>query len=72
MIGEIANVENGFFFIRGEDGRQYFGHRSDLDRVEWIHRVQKGDTVSFDVVSPEPERGPRAESITVNRLLMED
>ncbi len=62
MTGHIKNLQPTFGFIAGEDGRQYFFHDSDLvDDFD----VVVGDRVVFDVVDPEPEKGPRAAHVAM-------
>lgn len=69
MNGQICDIiwNRGFFFIRGEDGKQYFGHRSGLVVSRWIYDIQVDDAVEF-VPDYTPDKGPRAEKIIVTRL----
>ena len=58
--GTIKRVisDRGFGFIGGEDGKEYFFHRNELDASLDFDRLAGGETVSFDVeTSP---KGPRA------------
>ena len=52
--------ERGFGFIRGEDGKEVFFHRSGLNGGEY-DTVNEGDVVEY--VVQEGPRGPRAEGV---------
>lgn len=52
--------ERGFGFIRGEDGKEVFFHRSGLNGAEY-DILSEGDTVEY--VVQEGARGPRAEHV---------
>lgn len=69
MNGKIVNIvmDKGFFFIKGEDGRQYFAHKTALVVQRWIYDIEEDDRVEFDPDLDAP-KGPRAESIMVTRL----
>ena len=59
-LGTIGKLvpDRGFGFIAGDDGVEYFFHRSGLDRLLNYDSLQVGQRVQFDI---EPsERGPRA------------
>jgi cold shock protein len=63
MMGTITRVvtDKGFGFITGEDGQDYFFHRSAFDRE--LDPMVQGLRVTFDV-----SRGPkglRAENVRV-------
>ncbi len=67
MNGTVARLmsDKRFGFIRGEDGKDYFFHASDLNGF-WEDLVQDVDggrkiVVTFDVV-PSP-KGPRAGNV---------
>jgi CspA family cold shock protein len=52
--------ERGFGFIRGEDGKEVFFHRSGLNGGEY-DTLNEGDIVEY--VVQEGPRGPRAEGV---------
>ena len=52
--------ERGFGFIRGEDGKEVFFHRSGLGGGEY-DTLSEGDVVEY--VVQEGPRGPRAEGV---------
>lgn len=52
--------ERGFGFIRGEDGKEVFFHRSGLNGGEY-DTLSEGDLVEY--VVQEGPRGPRAEGV---------
>lgn len=52
--------DRGFGFIRGEDGKEVFFHRSGLNGAEY-DLLSEGDTVEY--VISEGARGPRAEHV---------
>ena len=55
---KFFNEMKGFGFIAGEDGKEYFVHRSGLKEGVMLH---ENDAVTFDVV--EGDRGPKAENV---------
>jgi len=60
MKGKVKffNVQKGFGFIAGDDGKEYFVHSTGLgDGV----KLFEDDTVEFEV--EEGERGPKAVSV---------
>jgi cold shock CspA family protein len=61
MTGTIKSLLASFGFIQAEDGREFFFHDEDLvaDDVE----LKVGDRVSFEVVEPQPVKGPRARAV---------
>lgn len=63
MKGTVKNVntEKGFGFIKGEDGNEYFFHRSALPRDVQIESLSRGESVVFEV--SEGPKGPRAENV---------
>ena len=64
-VGTIKRIvqERGFGFISGEDGTEYFFHRSGLDTSTRFEALTGGEDVTFDVeVGP---KGPRAMRVRV-------
>lgn len=55
---KFFNVMKGFGFIAGEDGKEYFVHKSGLG--EGVN-ISENDTVTFDV--EEGDRGPKAANV---------
>ena len=55
---KFFNVQKGFGFIAGEDGKEYFVHMSGIKEGVTIN---DNDEVTFDVV--EGDRGPKAENV---------
>ena len=55
---KFFNAVKNWGFISGDDGKDYFVHRSG---VEGGKDLKEGDRVSFDVV--EGDRGPKAENV---------
>ena len=50
--------DRGFGFIASEDGKEYFFHRSGLERDLSFDSLQGGENVEFEI---EPsQKGPRA------------
>jgi cold shock protein len=49
--------DRGFGFIRGEDEKEYFFHRSSVEGLDF-DRLAPGEQVTFDVQAS--DRGPRA------------
>lgn len=60
--GKIKKMvrERGFGFIRGDDGKEVFFHRSGLNASDY-DLLSEGDTVEYQV--SEGARGPRAENV---------
>jgi CspA family cold shock protein len=57
--GTIKKIvsDRGFGFIAAEDGKEYFFHRSGVDRTINFDSLQGGEEVEFDI---EPsQKGPR-------------
>jgi CspA family cold shock protein len=52
--------DRGFGFIRGDDGKEVFFHRSGLGGSEY-DTLNEGDNVEY--VVQEGPRGPRAENV---------
>lgn len=55
---KFFNTSKNFGFIAGDDGQEYFVHRSGLKGGVTI---TEGDRVSFTVV--QGDRGPKAEGV---------
>lgn len=49
MKGKVKwyNIQKGYGFIKGEDGRDVFVHKSDLSF--WAVFLKKGESVDYDV-----------------------
>ncbi len=65
MTGKIKKLipERAFGFITGEDGKDYFFHRSEAIGFEDLY---EGDAVTFDADSgPRAAKGPRALAVVV-------
>jgi len=64
MNGTIKRlvVDRGFGFLSGEDGKEYFFHRSSVDGS--FEGLQEGQKVTFDV-EPSAPKGPRASRVRV-------
>ena len=56
---KFFNGQNGFGFIIGEDGKEYFVHKTGL--AEGVN-LNENDPVVFDV--EEGDRGPKAVNVT--------
>lgn len=56
---KFFNKEKGFGFIAGEDGREYFVHKTGLNEGVTIN---DNDSVTFDVT--EGDRGPKAVNVS--------
>ena len=56
-----AVIEHGFAFITGDDGHEYFFHRSGLDSSLDFDKLGGGEHVSFDL--EHSEKGPRARGV---------
>ena len=54
-------VERGFGFLTGEDGQEYFFHRSGLESSLSFENLIAGQRLSFEVESS--DKGPRAKRI---------
>ncbi len=63
MNGEVKRilVGKGFCFIRGEDGVEYFAHRSAFLSPVAFETVRMGQRVTFE--STRGPKGPRAEQV---------
>jgi CspA family cold shock protein len=63
VTGTISRLllEKGFGFIAGEDGQEYFMHRTALKDGSIFEQVREGQPVTFD--SGKGEKGLRAENV---------
>ena len=60
LVGTVKKLvaDRGFGFILAEDAKEYFFHRSGLDRALTFDSLHGGERVQFDI---EPSQsGPRA------------
>jgi CspA family cold shock protein len=57
---KFFNSMKNFGFITGDDGKDYFVHRSGIDGQK---DIREGDRVEFEVV--DGDRGPKAEGVKV-------
>jgi CspA family cold shock protein len=64
MNGTIKKLtpDRGFGFIRGEDGNEYFFHRSELRGGLRFEELKEGQRVSFE--ARQADKGPRASEIS--------
>lgn len=64
IIGVIKNLvkERGFGFIKTQDGRNLFFHKTGLKNRRF-ELLKKGDVVEFDIV--QSLKGPKAVNIKV-------
>ncbi len=64
MKGTIKTLvpDKGFGFIKGEDGKEYFFHRTALGRGVEFDSLVESEWVSFDVA--QGDKGPRADAVT--------
>ncbi|MDA2921371.1 cold shock domain-containing protein [Desulfobacterota bacterium AH_259_B03_O07] len=62
--GKIKKIleDKGFGFIRADDSREIFFHKSGLQGVT-IKDLKEGDPVEFDVEKGPDGRGPRAVNV---------
>jgi CspA family cold shock protein len=63
LTGNVKKIvsERGFGFITGDDGHEYFFHRSGLDASLDFDRLGGGEHVSFDL--EQSDKGPRARAV---------
>ena len=74
MNGFIINTipEKMYGFIKGEDGRQYFFHASEVvvpyisSNLDFAHYLKHGIRVEFD--KAESGKGPRATNVIVEGM----
>ena len=53
--------DRGFGFIAAEDGKEYFFHRSGLDRSMNFDSLAGGEAVEFEIEAS--QKGPRAHKV---------
>ena len=63
MTGKLSRLlmEKGFGFIAGEDGQEYYMHRSAVRDGSVFEQLREGQSVTFD--GGKGEKGPRAENV---------
>jgi cold shock protein len=54
-------TERGFGFISGDDGKEYFFHRSGVEDAGGFESLAGGEKVTFEI-EPSP-KGPRASRV---------
>ena len=61
--GTVKKVQSdrGFGFITGEDGIEYFFHRSGVDTSLNFDSLHGGESVSFEI--ERSDKGPRASRV---------
>ena len=66
MNGTISKLisAKGFGFIRGEDGQEFFMHRSAVRDGSVFEQLREGQTVVFD--AGRGDKGLRAENVRVS------
>jgi cold shock protein len=66
MTGTIAKLmsDKGFGFIQGEDGQEYFMHRSAVRDGSVFEQLREGQTVVFE--AGRGDKGLRAENVRVS------
>lgn len=62
MTGKVRRRFDPFGFIRADDGTDVFFRASDL--VDGCD-PEEGDRVTFDLVVPQPVKGPRAAHVAL-------
>ena len=67
MTGKITHVvpDKGYGFITGEDGRDYYFHRSALEPGQPFDHLLDGAAVTFDAAHA--PKGLRAEGVRLVR-----
>jgi cold shock protein len=65
MNGTVSRVmiDKGFGFIKGDDGQEYFVHRSALRDGSVFENLRDGQPVTFDATRG--DKGLRAENVRV-------
>ena len=64
LIGQIKNINSNYGFVFGEDGRDYFFHKSNVKDVDIFSMLEQGSRVSFVVRAA--ERGPVADELQLD------
>jgi CspA family cold shock protein len=66
MTGTIKRLvtDRGFGFVKGEDGKEYFFHRSACDEGTHLYDMSEGDAVTFEE-EPGSPKGPRARRLSL-------
>ncbi len=66
MTGKVKKLtrNRAFGFIRGDNGVDYFFHRTDLGGTVTLEQLDEGQRVTFEVT--ERGRGPRATHISTS------
>lgn len=66
MDGTIRTLrtDKGFGFIHGDDGQEYFVHRSAFRDGSVFEQLREGQAVTFD--GTRGDKGLRAENVRVN------
>ena len=66
MIGKISTIraDKGFGFITGDDGQEYFVHRSAFQGRVYFEQLREGQPVTFDPTRG--DKGLRAENVNVD------
>jgi CspA family cold shock protein len=66
MTGRILRlaIEKGFGFITGDDGQDYFMHRTAIRDGSVFETLREGQTVTFDATRG--DKGLRAENVRLN------
>ena len=63
---KMVNTQHRYGFISAEDGKDYFLHSSEcLAGESGFGELQQGDAVTFEPVTPQPPKGPRATAVTM-------
>lgn len=64
MNGKVARIlgEKGFGFVRSDDGKEYFFHRSALSNG-YFDDLKEGQKVTFE--TEESSKGPRAGLVSI-------
>ena len=63
MNGTISRLlsDKGFGFIKGDDGQEYFMHRTAVRDGSVFEQLRDGQPVTFD--AGQGDKGPRAENV---------
>ena len=66
MTGTISKVisDKGFGFIQGEDGQEYFIHRTAVRDGSVFEQLREGQPIVFD--AGRGDKGLRAENVRVS------